>query len=79
MKNEWGIVEDILNKGGVAIIPTDTLYGIVARADYKKAVERIYQIKGRNTKKPLIILITDIKDLEKFEIKKSLYEKYSEF
>ncbi|HVI69198.1 MAG TPA: L-threonylcarbamoyladenylate synthase [Magnetospirillaceae bacterium] len=45
-----------LNQGGVVIIPTDTLYGIVARASDKQAVERIYTLRGRAPEKPCIIL-----------------------
>jgi|SRR3989344_6543113 len=71
MKNDWGKAEEILNKGGVVIAPTDTLYGILTRAMDRKAVERVYKIKKRNNKKPFIILIKNEKDLEKFEIKHS--------
>ncbi len=69
--NDWNQAENILKKGGVIVAPTDTLYGILARAEDKKAVERVYKIKGRNTKKPFIILINSEKDLEKFVIKHS--------
>ena len=71
MQNNWQKAEQVLKKGGVIIAPTDTLYGILARAEEKKAVERIYKIKGRDENKPFIILITDIKDLEKFGIEHS--------
>ncbi len=57
-----------LLQGGVAIIPTDTIYGLVGRALNKKTVERIYRIKQRTPTKPFIILITDIRDLKKFGI-----------
>ncbi|MES2060101.1 MAG: L-threonylcarbamoyladenylate synthase [Patescibacteria group bacterium] len=57
-----------LKGGSVSVIPTDTMYGIVASAFDKKAVERIFDIKGRNTKKPLIVLISKIADLSKFGI-----------
>lgn len=57
-----------LKNDGVGIIPTDTLYGIVGSAFSKKAVERIYKIKGRDEHKPFIVLISSIKDLEKFGI-----------
>ena len=58
----------ILKKGGIAIIPTDTLYGIVASAFAKPAVERIYTIKGRDENKPFIVLIASVLDLKKFDI-----------
>jgi L-threonylcarbamoyladenylate synthase len=58
----------ILQSDGVGILPTDTLYGIVGNAFSKKTVERIYKIKGRDENKPFIVLISSIKDLEKFNI-----------
>lgn len=61
----------ILENNGVGVLPTDTLYGLVGRALSKKAVERIYKIKGRNPRKPLIILISSLNDLKLFNIKVS--------
>lgn len=49
-------------------MPTDTIYGIVARALDKKTVERLYKIRRRSPKKPFIILISDISDLKKFGV-----------
>lgn len=45
----------ILNKEPI-IIPTDTVYGLVCRYDSKSAVEKIYKLKKRDRKKPLILL-----------------------
>lgn len=59
---------DILKKGGVGIVKTDTLYGILGSALSKKTVKRIHKIKSRNKNKPFIILISSIKDLEKFGV-----------
>jgi L-threonylcarbamoyladenylate synthase len=60
---------ETLKNGGVAVLLTDTLYGLVGQALNKKTVARIYKIKDRNSKKPLIILIYSIKDLKLFGIK----------
>lgn len=50
-------LEAILMSGGVAVIRTDTLYGLVARALDEQAVERVYRIKGRTaTKQPIVLL-----------------------
>lgn len=49
-----------LNNGGVAVLPTDTLYGIMARASDKQAVERVYKIRGRAPDKPCIVLAAGI-------------------
>lgn len=46
-----------IKRGGVAVIRTDTLYGIVASADNKHAVQKVYDIKRRDPKKSCIILI----------------------
>ena len=50
------------------MIPTDTLYGLVGSAMSPKVVERIYTIKGRYYKKPLIVLIGSKIELLKFGI-----------
>ena len=69
MNKNWKKAEEILKKGGVAVIPTDTIYGIVGSAFSKKTVERIYDLKGRDKNKPFIVLISSFNDLKKFGIK----------
>jgi L-threonylcarbamoyladenylate synthase len=59
----------ILRTGGVGILPTDTLYGLIGSAFSKKAVARIYRLKKRNLKKPLIVLIGSFRDLARFGVK----------
>ena len=48
------------------ILPTDTVYGLVCRYDSKSAVGKIYQLKKRTRKKPLILLGYNWKALKKF-------------
>ncbi len=50
-----------LKKGGVVIFPTDTVYGFLADAQNKKAVDKIFKIKKRPKSKPLSIFVKDIK------------------
>lgn len=57
-----------LHKDNIAVIPTDTLYGIVCCADSPKAVEKLYQIRGRDESKPCIILISDEEEMKRFGI-----------
>ncbi len=59
---------DLLKKGNIAVIPTDTIYGIVGSALNAETIERIYQLRKRSSDKPFIILISSIDDLEKFEV-----------
>ncbi len=68
-KNNWDQVEKILKEEKIGVLPTDTIYGLVGSALSKKAVERIYKIKKRDRKKPLIVLISSYKDLDIFGIK----------
>lgn len=68
MQNDWKKAEDTLRKGGVVVIPTDTLYGLMASAYDKKAVERVYKIRGRDNNKPCIVLISSFADLNKFGV-----------
>ncbi|HEY6564080.1 MAG TPA: L-threonylcarbamoyladenylate synthase, partial [Pirellulaceae bacterium] len=51
---------DILNRGGVIGIPTDTVYGIAASLDHPDAIERLFELKGRPTGKPIPILISSV-------------------
>ena len=57
---------EVLNGGGVAMIPTDTVYGLAARPDFDEAVDRLYTIKGRELKKPIALLASDIAAIERF-------------
>lgn len=59
---------EILRNGGVGVIPTDTLYGVVGLALNRGTVEKIYKLKKRNPLKPFIILVNDPKDLRLFGI-----------
>ncbi len=59
---------EIIKKGGVGVIPTDTIYGLVGKALLRKIVKRVYKLKQRNPKKPSIILISKVDDLKLFRI-----------
>lgn len=55
----------ILQKSGIVVIPTETVYGLAARADDKVAIEKIYQAKGRPRDNPLICHFYDIDQIER--------------
>ena len=59
---------EVLKEGGVAVIPTDTLYGIVGSALNRKTIERIYKLRRRTPTKPMIVLISSPNDLKKFGV-----------
>jgi L-threonylcarbamoyladenylate synthase len=51
---------EIINKGGVVICPTDTVYGFLVLAENKKAVYKIFKIKKRPKSKTLPIFVCDL-------------------
>lgn len=53
-------VVQVIRNGGVVVCPTSTLYGLGADAGNPQAVERIFDIKGRQYNQPLLVLIRDM-------------------
>ena len=49
-----------LEAGSLVIIPTETVYGIAALPKKERAVEAIFQLKGRSAHKAITLLTTDI-------------------
>ena len=60
------ISRKLISDGEVIITPTDTVYGLVCRYDLKSAIEKIYKLKNRDRKNPLILLGYNWKTLKKF-------------
>ena len=46
----------VVRSGGIIIFPTRSLYGLAADAFNEEAVERIFEIKGRMSEKPILVL-----------------------
>jgi L-threonylcarbamoyladenylate synthase len=57
-------INAILKGGGIAVLPTETVYGIAARADARAAIDRIYAAKGRGFEKPLAVCVGTISQAE---------------
>ena len=62
-------IQNTLIAGGVGVLPTDTLYGIVGSARNRTTVQRIYRLRKRDSKKPMIILIASIDDMAPFGVR----------
>ncbi len=50
----------VLAAGGTVAVPTETVYGLAARADSAEAVAAIYRAKGRPDFNPLIVHVPDV-------------------
>jgi len=70
----------IINRGGIAVFPTDTVYGIGCDPYNKDSVRKIYEIKSRNISKPFPVLVysKDIAERIAFfdEFTKKIAEKF---
>lgn len=64
--NAAGIAEAIgvLRAGGIVAAPTETVYGLAARAADADAVARIYAAKGRPSFNPLIVHVSGVEQAE---------------
>lgn len=59
-------VDDVvaaLEVGGLAVIPTDTVYGLACRADLEKAVRELSRLKGRAAEQPIALVGADVEAL----------------
>src|SRR6476619_3603487 len=54
MLSDSDLVE-LLNRGGVGVLPTDTVYGLVCKASDQTAVKRLYKLKSRENKPGTVI------------------------
>lgn len=69
-------INEILNNDGVIAFVTDTVWGLGCLPSSEKAVQRIYEIKKREAKKPLILMSDDIYPL--FDYVKQPMEKQAQ-
>ena len=61
---------EVLKSGGLVAFPTETVYGLGANALNGTAVAGIFKAKGRPSDNPLIVHISDSKDLDRFTLSK---------
>ena len=57
---------EIINKGGILLHKTDTIWGLACDAKNIESIKKIYSIKKRDLNKPLIILVSNKKMLNKY-------------
>ena len=71
---------DYLYRGNIASLPTETVYGLAGNAYSNKAVKKIFNLKRRPNKNPLIIHYLSLKNLEKDVIlNKNFFKLYKKF
>ena len=71
---------EILKQGGVIIVPTDTVYGLICHPDYPEALERIRQMKGRDRDKPFQLLAASAEAVWQANVTKTpVIERFARF
>jgi len=59
-------VKEVLDQGGIIAYPTDTTYGIGCSIFNKRGIERIYQLKKREKKKPFSFICADLSEVARY-------------
>jgi len=62
-----GLIE-VLARGGVAAIPTETFYALACDPSNERGVDRIFRIKGRDDGKPLPVLFSSRAELDRMGV-----------
>lgn len=82
-KEDIKTAAEILRSGGLVAIPTETVYGLAANALSGDAVKSIFEAKGRPSDNPLIVHISSVDEIEKYnlvrEIPKSAEKLFENF
>ncbi len=69
----------IISSGGVIAFRTDTFYGLGADPFKEPAVLRIRELKGRDDRKPILLLLSDLSELDRFiAVKSQLFTQLAE-
>ncbi len=56
----------VLQRGGIIAVPTDTIYGFAVSALNSEAIEKLYQLKGRDKMKPIAICVGGPMDVDRW-------------
>jgi L-threonylcarbamoyladenylate synthase len=65
---ELSRLRELFAAGGVAAIPTDTFYGLACDPANARGVARIFEVKGRGAREPLLVLFSEREHLERLGV-----------
>ena len=76
-----GSAAEIICAGGLVAVPTETVYGLAGNGMDEKAVEKIYEVKGRPAIKPLSLMVASPEEIGRYAVEvpdaaKALAEKF---
>ncbi|MDD3732934.1 MAG: L-threonylcarbamoyladenylate synthase [candidate division Zixibacteria bacterium] len=56
----------VLQKGGLVVAPTETRYGLLVRADWKKSLKKLYKIKKRPVTSPTALFVKALEQIAEY-------------
>jgi L-threonylcarbamoyladenylate synthase len=60
IQEQYRQAHDVLRSGGIVALPTDTVYGLIAVAADRAAVERVYEVKVRDPRQPMPLFVATV-------------------
>ncbi len=57
-----------LEEGGLVAYPTDTSYGLGCDLHNKRAIEKLYQVKGHDRRRPMTFLVPDLSEVARYAL-----------
>jgi tRNA threonylcarbamoyl adenosine modification protein (Sua5/YciO/YrdC/YwlC family) len=63
-----GLAAEALERGEVALYPTDTVYALGCAIETKKAVSRVYRLKQMDERQPLAIICPDLREIARYAV-----------
>lgn len=81
LKEDISLAVESIKSGNIVIFPTETVYGLGGNALDNKTVDKIFKAKNRPSNNPLIVHLSDKKDIEKYayienEIERKLIDSF---
>lgn len=60
---DWERLSTSLYRGELAVLPSDTVYGLACLATIHQSIERIYEVKRRQHEKPVALVFTEVEQI----------------
>lgn len=82
MNPNIGEAIEVLKKGGIAVFPTDTVYGIGCRLDNEESLKRLFSIRNRPEEKAVLVVVDSVEMAQTYlqpipeDVRRKLMNKY---
>lgn len=66
--SERDLIREVVRKGRLLIFPTDTIYGLGCDAFHERAIQRLYELKGRPPERPFSVHLRSVAEVERHAV-----------